>query len=322
MAVAMIEDPALGELRRETGYGQIEDVKLPAGKRNAQVVIKAEQLKDPVQGWVDSTGDRDTYLAAVSAQEQGQRIYYQIDTHRKDSVDVSIPFESLGRGDKVRDVRVIQAVNGKGQPISGSVPEQGPVEQPTLPVSGNGPGNEEAATGPGASSTGEESPGQGAAAAPAPAASSAPGDRSGKRGPRIVEGKPWEPMNSDGSLNLGSYAVQAAEGMSLLAQDLLVSRWRAGDAEAPPTQGQIRSLARLLLIAADRAQASARADGHADRMDNSHSRSRAAVRAALDIYPVPFGADQAARDAWLEDITKHASEFLGTVLSLVDREVP
>lgn len=336
MAVEMVADPEVGEFRRETGYGQIEDVKLPSGKRNAQVIIKAEQLRDPVQGWVDSQGDRDTYLAAVGALEQGQRIYYRIETHRKDSVDVEIPFEQLAKGDKVRDVREIVAVNGKGQAISGSVPERPPAEQPTLPVSGNGAGNEAPATGESdgdssssSTTTGEITPGQDAP--PGPAAQDSdpvgkdeePSSGNGrKRGPRIAEGKPWEALNSDGSLNLGSYAIQAAEGMALLAQDLLVARWRGGDAEAPPTPGQVRSLARLLLMAADLAQASARADGHADRMHNSHVRARSAVRAALEVHPVPFGADQEARDAWHAALTKHASEFLGVVLSLVDREVP
>jgi hypothetical protein len=62
-----------------------------------------------------------------------------------------------------------------------------------------------------------------AADAPAPA----PRPTSdGKRGPRIAEAKPWEPFNSDGSRNLGSYEVQAAEGTTLLAHDLLLERAR------------------------------------------------------------------------------------------------
>lgn len=293
----MVDDPK-GAFRRETGYGQIEDVKLKTGQRNAQVIVKAEQLRDPVQGWVDTQGDRDTYLAAVDALERGQRIFYRIETHRKDDVDPTAPFDELDKHEKVRDVREIVAVNGKGQQISGNGPAPETQEQPTLPVSGNEAGNE--------------------------APNEAPGkpEEKAKLGPRVMEGKPWEANNSDGSLNLGSYAVQAAEGMALLAQDLLVARWRAGDDEVPPTQGKIRALARRLLIAADRAQAAARADGHADRMDNSHTRARSAVRAGLMIHPVPFGASEAEQTEWLDALSTYASEFLATVLTLIDREVP
>lgn len=326
MAVEMVDDPIMGEFRRETGYGQIEDVKLPAGKRNAQVIIKAEQLRDPVQGWVDTQGDRDTYLAAVAAQEQGQRIFYRIETHRKDSVDVAVAFSELGRNDKVRDVREIVAVNGKGQPLSGSVPEQGAAEQPTLPVSGNEPRDEAPVSGNGTGGEGDIEPGANTDTnggnSDSNGGESQQQSEPRRRGPRIAEGKPWEALNSDGSLNLGSYAVQAAEGMVLLAHDLLVARWRAGDAEQPPSAGQVTFLAKALLTAADQAQANTRADRHADRMDNSHTRARSAVRAALEVHPVPFGADQPTRDQWLADLTAYATSILSIVLGVIDREVP
>lgn len=294
MAIETVQDPERGELRRETGYGQVKDVKLEAGKRNGQVVINAEHLRDPVQGWVDSQGDREVYLAAVAAHDQGQRVYYRIETVRKSGVDISIPFADLDRNQKAREMREIVAVNGDGVPLDGSTP--------TAPASTTPEGV-------------PDLPRAGEIENPPP-----PPPREGRKA-RVAEGKPWEPQNSDGSLNLGSYAVQAAEGMALLAQDLLVQRWRADGGDAPSMK-QVRALARLLLLAADRAQASARADGHADRMDNSHVRARSAVRAALEVHPVPFGADEPTRNAWLDALTAHASEFLTVVLSLIDREVP
>lgn len=304
----MVDDPG-GAFRREVGYGLIEDVKLKSGQRNAHVVINAEQLRDPVQGWVDSQGSRDVYLAAVDAFERGQRIYYRIETHRKDDVGAEVKFDDLTKHQKVRDVREIVAVNGKGQAISGNEPTAQPAEQSSLPVSGNEPPKEP-------EQTPERAPEQ-------PAAEQPPAEPTPRPpGPRIQEGKPWEANNSDNSLNLGSYAVQAAEAMVLLAHDLLIARWRAGDASGPPSQGQIKALARRLLTAADLAQASAREDGHADRMDNSHTRARSAVRAALEIHPVPFGATEVELKEWVDALAAYASDLLATVLALIDREVP
>lgn len=139
-------------------------------------------------------------------------------------------------------------------------------------------------------------------------------------GPRVAEGRPWEERNSDGSLNLGSNAVAAAEGMVLFAHDLFRERALALDADefaSPPSPGQVRALARRLLEAADRVQAAAREDGRYDRMDNSHRRARAAVRAAVELNPVPWGYPD-GYDRWVADVVDYAGMLLTTTLSLVE----
>lgn len=148
----------------------------------------------------------------------------------------------------------------------------------------------------------------------------------GKRGARIEEAKPWEPYNSDGSLNLGSYAVNASDGFTLLAHDLLLARAATlarseGRPPAAPTEDKLRRLTRRLLRAADRCQATARADGRADRMDTSHSRARGCVRSALDAHPVPWDAATAADlDAWEVDLATYAAVLFRVAISLVDVE--
>lgn len=135
------------------------------------------------------------------------------------------------------------------------------------------------------------------------------------RRPRVAEGKPWEPTNSDGSTNFGSYAFLAAEGMVQQAHELLLAH-RPGEV---PTMVNVGRLARQLLRAADRAQASIRADGHVDRMDGSHTRCRGAVRAALEVYPVPFDSPETA-GAWVDNLTDYAVMLLEVGATLLDPE--
>jgi hypothetical protein len=134
------------------------------------------------------------------------------------------------------------------------------------------------------------------------------------RRPRVAEGKPWEPQNSDGSINFGSYEFLAAESMVQLAHEQIVE-W--GD---KPTRAAVGRLARSLLRAADRAQAAIRADGHVDRGDNSHTRARGAVRAALDVYPVPFDHSPGDGAIWLDAVTAHATMLLEVGATLLDPE--
>lgn len=146
-----------------------------------------------------------------------------------------------------------------------------------------------------------------------------------RRGPRVAEGRPWEEFNSDGSLNLGSYAVGAAEGMVLLAHDLLREHASVDTPDfggfpppnpAAPTPGQIKALARRLLEAADRAQAGVRDDGRFDRMDHSHVRARAAIRAAVQVHPVPWGQVE-AYDEWVDAMAGYAKVLLRATVELV-----
>lgn len=294
MAVELITDEKWGEVRRETGFATITDIDQQNGHRNAQVKLKAEQLTDPLQGWVDTVGDREVHLAALAAFTGGQRVFYRIETRRKDATSTAAIKDLAGR-EKTREVKEITPVDGKGVPIGAPVipapapPPADPDGQVEAPVVQAQPEVEAEAARP-----------------PRP-------------GARVAEARVYEPLNSDGSLNLGSYAVTAAQSMVSLANDLLIERWRRGDVDAPPTEGQLRGLARRLLLAADRVQAASRADHHADRMDNSHARARGAVEAALKSHPVPFGGDPAP---WLEELVATASSFMAVVVSLVDREIP
>lgn len=297
MAVSMeIIDGA--EVRVETGKGLIVTADLDEGQsRNRKVEIRATHtnLQELVGGWLDSHNNR-LFTAVQEAVQANAEVEYVIHVRRKADVAASVPFSELKSRQKIRDLIKIAPASGYRRDD-----EPGPVQEPrseALPA-------QEARTAPAAAS------------APAPA-------QSVRRGLRVEEARPWERRNSDGSINVGSYEVQATYGMATLAYKLLLEKARAdaarGEQMIAPRPAQVRTLGKLLLTAADAVQASIRADGMADRMDTSHSRARGAIREALDAYPVPWGATDQARAEWWATLTETATMLLGIGLELI--EVP
>ena len=133
------------------------------------------------------------------------------------------------------------------------------------------------------------------------------------------EATPYTAYNTDGRLNLGNFAVNAAFGAERFANGLLVAdrlaafekfnaAVAAGEIEADLMDapdvvsfGQAVGLAGVLLDLADRVQVGAYGGGRPDRMSNSHVRSRSLVYQAIGTtHPVPFGADVEVRTAWME----------------------
>lgn len=135
---------------------------------------------------------------------------------------------------------------------------------------------------------------------------------------RVAEARPWEPYNSDGSLNLGSYEVLATAGMVELSHELLLARSGPGSF----TMDELRRLARTLLAAADQVQANVRSDGRSDRMDASHTRARGAIRTALEAHPVPWGVPSeppspAEKAAWVEELVAWATLLMEAAVDLL-----
>lgn len=334
MAVELLTHEQRGQFRRETGFGHVTKVEHTEGKRNARVEIKAEHLAQPVSGWVD-TFDSGTWPAVQRAQAEGLRVAYAVDVVRKRNVDPGVEFDKLDRNDKVRELAHFALVNGSNAPIEDGVElgwltaagRQATEQRHQHRTNGTGEARQEPQDGRNAPPAADEEP-----PAPPPPDDEPQGGTSGngprpamrgRRGPRIEEAKPWEPFNTDGSVNLGSYAITASLGMAELAYELIMERnrteaARSGSELQPPPWPQVKGLARKLLDAADRAQAELRSDGRVDRMDNSHTRARGAVRSALDVYPVPWGAAPDDVAAWVDVLAHHATELIRIAVALVD----
>jgi hypothetical protein len=285
MAVWIEPSPTLGEVRVEIGTGLITELVHEAGKRNAQLKIKAmhTDLRDPVTGWVD-TADSGVWDIAQLAKTEAFEIEYRIEVHRKAGVDVTKPLKELGNREKVRDVARL-ARKGEMSQIDREPPANvTPADEP-----------------PADADTKEPSPPP--AAAP-------------ERQPRVREEQPWVLRNSDNNLNLGSWSYEAAVEFVGLAHRLIGEH---NATEDPPPEiriGQVKALADSLLIAADRAQAKTRIDGHIDRQSISHRRARQAIRSAVHTHPVPWGADADARAQWADELVDHAAQVLGVAYDL------
>lgn len=143
-------------------------------------------------------------------------------------------------------------------------------------------------------------------------------------GAKIQEGRAWDPTNSDGSLNVGSYEVAAGVGATDLAFELLTGQHNFWDVTVPVDDPdfwlRVNDLAAALLNAADIAQAAARNDGRHDRFAGSHPRARGAVRTVLAAHPAPDLADRDAVAAWGIALGDTAARLLVTAIGLVDED--
>lgn len=324
------------EVGVETGTGIL--TALDTTRRNWGCSFAADHvnLKKPVNGWLDPGVNKDSALAAVATEVHAKalRVAYRIEIRRKPDQRTDVPLAEIANFDRLRDVTDLVPIGDQGGvPASWSRPASsgpapaaqqapaGPETEP--PAHDDAPPPQEAPGGDQEPPDDAPPPDDG----DAPPSAAPTGSRDGKRGPRIEEAKPWQPYNTDGELNLGSYAVQGVEGLVLLAHDLLLARARflaqtEGKPPVDPTPGQLRGLARRLLEAADRIQASVRSDGHFDRMDGSHTRSRAAMRSALEAHPVPWGVSTEELDAWQADVVTYGSAIMGVVIELVEHKAP
>lgn len=246
------------ELVVETGTGLVTKLEQKQGARNAHVTFKATHtdLRDPVSGWLDTFDTHATELVSA-AFEQRFEIEYRIEVHRKENVDKTIPISDVAKRDKVRDLVRVASIS------AGAAPQGAPAP------SASGAGAGEAPTGARRDSS-------------EPDASRQTSEATRRRGPKVAEARPWEELNSDGSPNLGCYAVQAAAGMVDLAVEVVLA------AERDPFPSLIRFVAARMLEAADEIQAGVRPDGRHDRMDNSHSRARGILRTVLRVAPFPL----------------------------------
>jgi hypothetical protein len=301
MAVALEQRDGV-EVRVETGRGVIVELG-GEGQRNRHVKIRATHadLKELVTGWLD-TNDAEALGFVLDAHRDRTEVEYRVEVKRKGNAPAAKPIAELGNREKVRELVSVRPVTAP--------PEGAPEERPATPAQETPPPApaEERSTDTGAVSSGPQNGTEAAAL----------DNGSAPRRPKVAEGKPWEEHNTDGSPNVGSWAVQAGTGMAELAVDLLTKE--GGPA---PTLGKVQGLSRALLALADEVQAGARNDGHADRCDNSHARARGCVRTALRYWPVPFGATDEERDEWRAAVVAYATGLLrvAVVIALDPPEV-
>lgn len=268
----------------ETGRGIVETMKWKPGDRNAHVQINAthtEAVKIPVGGYVDALNDQQMG-ACRRSEAEGMEVVYRVEVQRKRNVSRDLLYDDLTKEQKVRnmvEVELLADYNARQaqaaqKPAESQPPRQAPATAP-------------AATQPPQERAPVQAPAQQRAPQqerPQPAQPAQPAPTPKRAGGRQEEARPWQELNSDGTPNLGSYAVTAGAGISGMAVDLVLAAPRR------PFPSLVRFVAERLMDAADEIQAGVRSDGHYDRMDNSHTRARGILHNVLRMVPFPLDA--------------------------------
>ena len=120
--------------------------------------------------------------------------------------------------------------------------------------------------------------------------------------------KPWEETNSDGTLNLNSYAATAAFGTVALAVETLHA------AEQKITPKAVDAFAETLALVIQRCQEAL--DVRPSMQDGSHTRLRGALRTSIETMPAPFGKDVATWAEWVKRTEKRVLSIHGAALRL------
>lgn len=305
MGVATFNDPEFGEVKQMTGMGHVKQIDHESGKRNAYVIITADGLQHPLGGFIDThTAPLALLATAQESLAEGKRVRYRIDLHRRESVPADgRGLDKLATNEKVRTLVALELLASTTDVHNGASGDTRPQDG----APGQNPPNAAGAPAGAAPPAADPDPGE----IPPPGDDDAP--PAGGRRAKLQEGKPWEEDNSDGSPNLGSYAVTACVAMVEWAWELLAAR----DNAQAPTVAQARALGKRLLFIADRVQATVRPDGRVDRMANSHVRARGAVRSAVAFYAVPFGGEPPDVRAWADDVTAGAVELVKAGVALL-----
>lgn len=89
------------EVRIEDGVGRVTEVKHTPGKRNAQVIIEAQGLREPVTGWADGT-DAALVEQVRAAAASLQLVPYRIEVVRDAKADKATPIADLPKRSKFR----------------------------------------------------------------------------------------------------------------------------------------------------------------------------------------------------------------------------
>lgn len=310
MAIATITVEGEGEVLVQTGVGYVSTLN-PPGKRNAKLEITAVEpkLRYPLRATVDTLDDA-LYQRVRKAHEGKFLVEYRIETHRLNGVSGDKPIADLEKEEKASRLYRLERAAGAAQaeaPQAAPAAQQAPPPPPPAPT-------------PQANSHQAPPAPPAAESRPVENQPDPPQNGNGRRG-RIAEPRPWERTIQlpEGEIpNLGSYAVTAAVGMSEYAYELLVKTRRERGRDLRPPREQVKVMAAMLLEASDAVQRAVRPDGCMDRMDNSHTRARGAVRTVIEALGVPWEqvSDPPGRPAWVQFVAEEATMLVQVGLEL------
>lgn len=260
--------------------GTVQSLKDGPKGEVSRVEFKTEKLKYAQAANVRK--DDPVYPVLVDALENGTPVSYRIESQRKSNVDRALPIAELRADSKVaieNTKSILAAVNG----ILTSEAVTNPKEDPQ--PSGRHKATDEVV-----------------ASVQAQRNQSQPNQS--RSGSSANEEKPWEQYNSDGRINLGSYAITGLVSAESTAREHLVETEvvNIDDFLTDAAEGKVEYLTRALLRIADAVQV---APDHADggsarpnRAATSHGRARGIVYDSLKYLPFSKDFDKEAVKDW------------------------
>lgn len=351
------------EVYVQVGEGVVEKIEgLDGTGRNVQVQIKSthDAVRKPIKGWLQRTDPLLTKV--VEARDSGEVITYRTESQRKKDIDRTLPLHPLRETTDLAQkncISIFAGMNGVLSQEAVTNPAEDPAPGGRIPATPQNSGPQQA---PAPAPTG----GAGltvdaalqaveiarkadlpdgvlhAAIAQALAAGASLGQvqvagfnaqakqaTPPQQSAFATEAAAYKMNNTDGRINLGSYAVQAMFGAERFATDLIAAAQSVGLSEdevpAPVDLAQAAALADVLLGLADRVQVGAYGGGRVDRGARSHTRARSLVFDAIEArHPVPFDGTPEDRDVWstaLVDECVDRFRHLAALASQAPREI-
>lgn len=275
----------------EKGVGKIVNITVPKGS-NARLEIKTEGFEHPQYGWTRT--DDPLYPKIVEAYESKADIQYRIESQRKRDIDRSLPIAPL-RADmalaKKNTNKIFAALNGDKTLEAVTVFSEDPAPNGRIPA--------------------VEAPAAPPASAPAADSTQNSGNSAPRRNFEVEEEPPWAEFNSDGTVNFGSYSMQAAVGAELFVRKQLVA------AGASPSSDDVLTHATNLLEIADKLQAYFTGKTRS-RKKGSHTRVRSIVYDTVEnFYPLPTKGENL--EEWTKNVGRLSMERLKVIIELFER---
>lgn len=292
------------EVKVVLGYGHIFDIEDSDKGKAAKVSFKVENTKFKPSGWAPM--DSDVLKKAREAQATGEAIHFRLETHRKNSVDRTIPINDisstadLARENVFKSLAAVKREDDERWTMNPNALTN-PAEDPR---SNNG---RYSALDMDPSELGNKRP----AAAPA-------GGGYRRKG---FEASPFEYSNPDGSRNAGAIAAK----VPMLFLNFVTERANKIEGGAEVSDKNRMKVAMALMKIADSAQV-AIYEGALEQADanlGSHTTARELVYKIADLY-IPLTAeimnDSAQLTTWSKDALKKAVGMWQWSLKLTAKE--
>lgn len=316
----------------QRGKGVIENLSFKSEKKVADVHIIVEGFTYPVHGWIqvndvnDPTKKSEIFELVQKAFDSNEPVIYRVESQRKKNVDKSIPIQELRKTTEIAKEKTtpimasLKLANGDAPTVFSVEAVTDPADDPVLTPGGRVSAmevnrrNSENGTQANAPVQPNQNAHEPQQAPPRGAYAQVPGSMS------AMEGKPWERLNHDGTLNIGSYSVLASGRTEHVVRKELVKagipQLDESFAPNPEFNKLVSAYTIIALNIMDKIQQFV-TKKNANRLSNSYTRARELVVDTLEnVAPISSVEGENAtmsRTDWYKVVGKVSMERFMTI---------